>query len=75
MPFRHFHHSNAWVTYVDLAVKIGQGHPGVMIYINFVELLLLLMLQTKFKHHRPSGSGEDFSMFLLFIAMVAILVM
>ena len=47
----------------------------VMIYINFVELHCL-MLHTKFQNHRPSGSGEeDFQSFLLFIAMVAILVM
>ena len=37
--------------------KIGQGHPRVMIYINFVELLL--MLHAKFQNHRPSGSGEE----------------
>ena len=44
-----------------------------MIYISFVELLSL-MLHTKFQNHRPSGSGEeDFLMFLLFIAMAAIL--
>ena len=55
--------------------EIGQGHPKVMIYINFVELLSL-MLHDKFQNHRPSGSGEeDFEGFLLFIAMVAILVM
>ena len=29
-----------------------------MIYINFVELLPL-MLHTKFQNHRPSGSGEE----------------
>ena len=40
--------------------KIGQGHPRVMIYINFVELHSQ-MLHTKFQDHRPSGSGkEDF---------------
>ena len=38
--------------------KIGQGHPRVMIYINFVELQSL-MLHTKFQNHRPSGSGEE----------------
>ena len=55
--------------------KISQGHPKVMIYINFVELLSL-MLHAKFQNHRPSGSGEeDFKGFLLFIAMAAILVM
>ena len=37
----------------------GQGHPMVMIYINFVQLLCLL-LHAKFQNHRPSGSGEDF---------------
>ena len=34
--------------------KIGQGHPGVMIYTNFVELLSL-MLHAKFQNHRPSA--------------------
>ena len=29
-----------------------------MIYINFVELLSL-MLHAKFQNHRPSGSGEE----------------
>ena len=38
--------------------KIGQGHPRVMIYINFVELIPL-MLHDKFQNHRPSGSGEE----------------
>ena len=37
--------------------KIGQGHPRVMIYTNFVELHCLL-LHAKFQNHRPSGSGE-----------------
>ena len=37
--------------------KIGQGHPGVMIYINFVGLHSL-MLQAKFQNHRSSGSEE-----------------
>ena len=38
--------------------KIDQGHPKVMIYINFVELLSL-MLHAKFQNHRPPGSGEE----------------
>ena len=38
--------------------KIGQGHCRVMIYINFVELLSV-MLHAKFQNHRPSGSGEE----------------
>ena len=59
--------------------KIGQGHHRVMIYINFIELHLLV-LYAKFQNHRPSGSEEeeeDFysCFFFLFIAMVAILVM
>ena len=58
MTFYNFTHSNAWETQVDLA-KIGQGHPRVMIYTNFVELHCL-MLHAKFQNHRPSGSGEDF---------------
>ena len=42
-----------------------------MIYINFVELLSL-MLHAKFQNDRPSGSGEeDFQRFLLFKAMAA----
>ena len=44
-----------------------------MIYINFVELLSFI-LHAKFQNHRPSGSGEDFLSFSLFIAMVASLV-
>ena len=39
-------------------IQIGQGHPRVMIYIYFVELLSL-MLHAKFQNHRPSGSGEE----------------
>ena len=50
--------------------KIGQGHPKVMIYINFVELLSL-MLHAKFQNHRPSGSGEED--FKGFFAIYAIL--
>ena len=38
--------------------KIGQGHPRVMIYTNFVELHSQ-MLHTKFQNHRPSGSKEE----------------
>ena len=38
--------------------KIGQGHLKVMIYINFVELLSL-MLHAKFQNLRLSGSGEE----------------
>ena len=58
-----------------LCRKIGQGHPSVMIYRNFVDLHSL-MLHAKFQNHRPPGSEEeDFLRLLLFIAMVAILVM
>ena len=38
--------------------KIGQGHPKVMIYINFVELHYL-MVHAKFQNHRISGSGDE----------------
>ena len=38
--------------------KIGQSHPKVMIYINFVELFSL-MFHAKFQNHRLSGSGEE----------------
>ena len=37
--------------------KIEQGHPKVMIFIIFVELLSL-MFDDKFQNHKPSGSGE-----------------
>ena len=43
-------HLKSWIC-------IGQGHPGVMIYINFV-LLHSLMLQAKFQNHRSSRSEE-----------------
>ena len=36
---------------------MGQGHPGVMIYIKIIKLYCL-MLHAKFQNHRPSGSGE-----------------
>ena len=39
-------------------LNIGQGHPRVMIYINFVELYCLV-LHAKFQNHWPSGSGEE----------------
>ena len=42
--------------------KIGQGHPKVMIYINFEELLSL-MLHAKFRNHRLSGSGKVFAIY------------
>ena len=38
--------------------KLGQGHPRVIIYINFVELESP-MLHAKFQDHRTSGSGEE----------------
>ena len=47
-----------------------------MIYTNFVDLHSL-MLHSKFQNHRPLGSEEEdffFLRFLLFIAIVAILV-
>ena len=43
-----------------------EGHPRVMIYINFVKLHCL-MLHAKFQNHRPSGSGEDY--FLSFFSI------
>ena len=39
--------------------KVGYGHPKVMIYINFVELLPL-MLHARFQNRRSSGSGEKY---------------
>ena len=38
--------------------EIGQGHPSVMIYINFVDLHSL-MLHAKFQNHMPTGSEEE----------------
>ena len=38
--------------------EIGQGHPSVMIYINFVDLRSI-MLHAKFQNHRSSGSEEE----------------
>ena len=40
-------------------LKLGQGHPKVMIYINFVELLSM-MLHAKLQNHRPSGSEKEY---------------
>ena len=50
---------------------MGQGHQRVMIGVNFVELHFL-MLHAKFQNYRPSGSGEEFLRFLLFIVMADI---
>ena len=38
--------------------RTGQGQPGVIVYINFVELESL-MQHAKFQDHRTSGSGEE----------------
>ena len=38
--------------------EIGQCHPSVMIYTNFVDLCSL-MLHAKFQNQRLSGSEED----------------
>ena len=38
--------------------KTGQGHPRVMIYINY-DLPVSPMLHTKFRGNRPTGSGEE----------------
>ena len=55
--------------------KIGQGQPGVIIYINFVELESP-MLHAKFQDHRTPGSGEEeFLRFLPYMGMAAILAM
>ena len=45
--FKSFPHSNALATNVDLAIKEGQGHHRVMIYINIV-VLEPSMLHAKF---------------------------
>ena len=56
--FKSFPYSNALATYVDLAVKKGQGHHRVMIYIHIV-VLEPLMLHAKFLWNRSTGSGEE----------------
>ena len=38
--------------------KISQGHPRVMIYINY-DGPASPMLHTKFRGNRPTGSGEE----------------
>ena len=48
--------------YVDLAGKICQSHPRVMIYITFVELLSL-MLHAKFQNHRCLVLEKIFKVF------------
>ena len=52
-----FFNSNALGDLSCLFHKIGQGHPMVMIYINFVGLYSQ-MLHVKFQNRRPSGSGD-----------------
>ena len=47
LHFKSFPYSNALATYVDLAVKKGQGHHRVMIYIHIV-VLEPSMLHAKF---------------------------
>ena len=55
--------------------KKGQGQPKVIIWTILV-VLAYLMLHTKFQGHRPIGSGEeDFSRFLPYMGMAAMLVM
>ena len=47
LHFKSFPHSNALTTYVDLAVKKGQGRHKVMIYI-YIVVLEPSMLHAKF---------------------------
>ena len=65
--FFNFFHSKAYGTKFDLAIKIGQGQPRVIIYINYIELTFQ-MLHTKFQGHRLSGSGEEdfFNVFTIY---------
>ena len=63
------------MTQFDLAIKIGQGQPRVIIYIYFVEIESPI-LNAKFQDNRTSGSGEeDFYRFLPYMGVVTILVM
>ena len=55
--------------------KISQGQPRIIIWTNLV-VLEHPILHTKFRGHRPFGSGEDdFLSFLPYMGMAAILVM
>ena len=54
--------------------KIGRGQPSVIIWTNLV-VLMPPMLHTEFQGHWPFDSGEDFSRFLPYMGMAAILVM
>ena len=47
LHFKSFPHSNALAIYVELAVKKGQGHQRVMIYIHIV-VLASSMIHAKF---------------------------
>ena len=42
----------------NICSKISQGHPRVMIYINY-DGPAFPMLHTKFRGNRPTGSGEE----------------
>ena len=44
---------------IRIGRNVGQGHPMVFIYINFVELDSLIF-HAKFQDHPTSGSEEDF---------------
>ena len=75
MHFFNFFHATAQGIKFDLSVKKGQGKPRVIVYINF-EGLTPKMLHIKFEGNRPGGSGkEDFSTFLPYTSLAAILVM
>ena len=53
-----FSHVKAYVSKIDLAEKKGQGHPKVIICVNY-DGLESPMLHTKFHGNQHAGSGEE----------------
>ena len=51
--------TSTWGPFFQNHKRFFQCYHSVMIYINFVELLSL-MLHAEFQKHRPSGSGEKY---------------
>ena len=57
-----FPFSNTKGAKFDLCHNIGEGHPRVIIYINFV-ILEFQMLHTKLHGNLQSGSREEFTLY------------
>ena len=54
-----FSHVKAYVSKIDLAKKIGQGHPRVIILINYNGLESPMLHTIKFRGNRSTDSGEE----------------